>query len=55
MTFQTSPKLMAQIEADRKARAAEVAKIWQDGLSHKEVDPVKPQERYNAPGNFPRI
>lgn len=31
-----TPELMAQIEAERKARAAEIAKIWRDGLSHKD-------------------
>lgn len=31
-----SPETLAQIEADRKERAAQVAKIWRDGLSHKD-------------------
>ena len=29
-------ELMAQIIAERKERAAEIAKIWRDGLSHKD-------------------
>lgn len=31
-----SPELLAQIETERQERAAEVAKIWRDGLSHKD-------------------
>lgn len=31
-----TPELMAQIEAGRRERAAEVAAIWRDGLSHKD-------------------
>ncbi len=31
-----SPELLAQIETERKERAARVAKIWRDGLSHKD-------------------
>lgn len=36
MSNAPSPELMAQIKAARRARAADVAKIWRDGLSHKD-------------------
>lgn len=36
MVYKPSPELEAQIEADRKERAAEVAKVWREGLSHKD-------------------
>lgn len=29
-------EVMAQIKVERKARAAEIAKVWRDGLSHKD-------------------
>jgi hypothetical protein len=31
-----TPELMAQIEAERKERAAKIAKVWREGLSHKD-------------------
>lgn len=31
-----TPELMAQIEAERQERAAQIAKVWRDGLSHKD-------------------
>lgn len=31
-----SPELLAQIETQRQERAAEVSKVWRDGLSHKD-------------------
>jgi hypothetical protein len=31
-----TPELEAKIKAEREARAAEVAKIWRDGLSYKD-------------------
>jgi hypothetical protein len=31
-----SKKLLAQIDADRKRRAKAVAKVWREGLSHKD-------------------
>lgn len=31
-----SPELMAEIEAERKERAAQIAKVWREGLSYKD-------------------
>lgn len=31
-----TPELMAQIEAERKEHAAQIAKVWREGLSHKD-------------------
>lgn len=31
-----TPELMAQIEAERQERAAQIAKVWREGLSHKD-------------------
>lgn len=31
-----SPELMAEIEAERKERAAKIAQVWREGLSHKD-------------------
>lgn len=32
----TTPEIIAQIEVERKERAAQVAKVWREGLSHKD-------------------
>ena len=34
--MEISPEILAKCEADRIERAAEIAKIWRDGLSHKD-------------------
>lgn len=34
--FKISPSLLAEIESDRRERAATVAEIWRDGLTHKD-------------------
>jgi hypothetical protein len=34
--MEITPEIMAKVEADRKDRAARIAKIWREGLSHKD-------------------
>lgn len=31
-----TPELAAQIEAERKERAAQISRVWRDGLTHKD-------------------
>lgn len=36
MTITINKEMLAKIEAERKERADEIAKVWRDGLSHKD-------------------
>lgn len=36
LNYQINPEIEAKIDAERKELAAEVAKIWREGLSHKD-------------------